>query len=288
MTGLAVNSPALAVHRSRKLIPEFRLRRPRSAAEAAAAKAESGLGAVFMAGGIDIVNRLKFGAAIAELIHLGGVAGLDTIEEAGSELRLGSLLTHDRLATSPVVRSLVPELAQTWPDVANIRIRCKGTIGGNIMAGDPAYDFALAALAANARLEFLGPDGRTRSVAAGTPGAATDDGLLTTITLPSGASCRLVIDRSLRPIVTLALGLDLKGDEIVAGRAAIGCAYAAPLVTPLPIDALMPHQLAAIAQSVTQATLAQLPEPLGDRHAGAPYRRRMIAVLLHRRLSALA
>lgn len=278
----------LAVHRSRKLIPSFRLHRPKEAAEAAAMKKAAGPDAVFMAGGIDVVNRMKFGAPVSDVIYLAGIAGLDTIDTDESALRLGSLVTHDQLATSPTVCASLPQLAKTWSAIANIRIRCKGTMGGNIMAGDPAYDFALAALAANARLEFLGPDGRTRSVAAGTPGAATDDGLLTTITLPSGASCRLVIDRSLRPIVTLALGLDLKGDEIVAGRAAIGCAYAAPLVTPLPIDALMPHQLAAIAQSVTQATLAQLPEPLGDRHAGAPYRRRMIAVLLHRRLSALA
>ena len=151
----------------------------------------------------------------------------------------------------------------------------------------PWCDFALAALAANARLEFLGLDGRTRSVIAGTLGAASDEGLLTTITLPSGASCRLVFDRSLRPIVTLALGFDLDGDRIAGGRVAIGCAYAAPLVTALPLGPLMPHRLAAIAQRVAQATLSQLPEPVGDPHATAAYRRRMIAVLLRRNLSAL-
>ena len=55
MTPLAVAS-SLAVHRSRKLIPEFRLHRPRSAAEAVALKAAAGAGAVFMAGGIDVVK----------------------------------------------------------------------------------------------------------------------------------------------------------------------------------------------------------------------------------------
>jgi carbon-monoxide dehydrogenase medium subunit len=288
MTGLGVAPPVLTVHRSRKLIAEFRLHRPRSAAEAAAIKAEAGPGAAFMAGGIDLVNRMKFGAVIADLVHLGRVSGLDAIEQTADGLQLGSLVTHDRLATSPVVRSLAPGLAQTWPDVANIRIRCRGTLGGNIMAGEPAYDFALAALAANARLEFLGLDGRTRSVIAGTLGAASEEGLLTTITLPSGAACRLVFDRSLRPIVTLALGFDLKGKRIVAARAAIGCAYAAPLVTTLPLDALTPYQLAKRAESLAQATASRLPEPLDDRHATAAYRRRMIAVLLRRNLGALA
>ena len=45
MTALATPT-RLAVHRSRKLIPEFRLHRPRSAAEAVAMKAAAGPGAV--------------------------------------------------------------------------------------------------------------------------------------------------------------------------------------------------------------------------------------------------
>jgi carbon-monoxide dehydrogenase medium subunit len=139
MTALLINAP-LAVHRSRKLIPEFRLHRPLSAAEAVAMKAAAGPGAVYMAGGIDVVNRMKSGLPVTDVIHLGRVAGLDAIQETEDGLRLGALVTHDRPATSPLVRARLPALAQTWPDVANIRIRCKGTIGGNIMAGEPAYE----------------------------------------------------------------------------------------------------------------------------------------------------
>jgi len=62
---------SLAVHRSRKLIPEFRLHRPNSPAEAVALKAAAGADAVFMAGGIDMVNRMKSGAPVTEVIHLG-------------------------------------------------------------------------------------------------------------------------------------------------------------------------------------------------------------------------
>ena len=65
---IAVPEPALTVHRSRK--PDFRLHRPRSAAEAVAIKTDCGAGAVLMAGGIDVVNRLKYGAPVANVIHL--------------------------------------------------------------------------------------------------------------------------------------------------------------------------------------------------------------------------
>lgn len=93
MTELAAAS-SLAVHRSRKLISEFRLHRPRSTMEAVALKASAGAGAVFMAGGIDVVNRMKFGASVTDLIHLGSIVGLDRVEEREAGLRLGALVTQ--------------------------------------------------------------------------------------------------------------------------------------------------------------------------------------------------
>jgi carbon-monoxide dehydrogenase medium subunit len=279
---------SLAVHRSRKLIPEFRLHRPRSGAEAVALKAAAGPGAVFMAGGIDVVNRMKFGVTVTEVIHLGRIDGLDCIEEQDGGLQLGALVTHDQLATSPQVRTRLPSLAQTWPDVANIRIRCKGTIGGNIMAGDPTYDFALAAMAAEAQLHFLALDGGTMVFAAA-DGVAKQAGLLTAITIRSSSTLRLLFDRSLRPIVSLALGLDFADGRITGGRAAIGCAYPVPIAAKLPFDApLPPAELAHRAAPLAHAVAAGLPEPLGDHHGSSGYRRRMIEVLLRRNLRAVA
>ena len=287
MSPLAVAS-SLAVHRSRKLIREFRLHRPRSAMEAVALKAAAGAGAVFMAGGIDVVNRMKFGASVTEVIHLGRLACLDRIEEREGELHLGALVTHDRLATAPQVAARVPSLTQTWPDVANIRIRCKGTIGGNIMAGDPTYDFALAAMAAEAQLHFLALDGSTTVIAA-LDGVAEQVGLLTAIVLPTGTKVRLLFDRSLRPIVTLALGLDFVDGRITRGRAAVGCAYPVLVAVKLPLDEpLRPVELARRATALARVVAAELPDPLGDHHGSSGYRRRMIEVLLRRNLSAVA
>jgi len=279
---------SLAVHRSRKLIAEFRLHRPRSATEAVALKAEAGAGAVFMAGGIDVVNRMKYGVRVTDVIHLGRVDDLDRIEEQEGGLRFGALVTHDRLVTSPQVGARLPSLAQIWPDVANIRIRCKGTIGGNIMAGDPSYDFALAAVAADAQLHFLSLGGGPVMFAA-VAGISNQVGLLTAIEFPFGSTLRLLFDRSLRPIVTLALGLNFVDGRITGGRAAIGCAYPVVVAAKLPFDEpLPPVKLACRAAPLAQAVAAELPEPLGDGHGSSGYRRRMIELLLRRNLGAVA
>ena len=289
ITAAPLQIPALAVHRSRKMIPKFRLRRPRSPSEAVEMRNEGGNGAVFMAGGIDLVNRMKLGEPVAEVIYLGGIAGLGTIAETAGTLRLGSLVTHYQLETSAIVRERFPELAETWQDVANIRIRYKGTIGGNIMTADPAYDFTLAAMAAGAELHFLGIDGTARIVSAMGLKSARPDGLLTAITLPIARRLRLAFDRSLRPAVSLALGLDLDDGKVVAGRIAIGCAFAVPLAVTLPLnEPLPPREVAQNSAILAHDVAVSLPEPANDGHASAHYRRRMIEVLLRRNLGALA
>ena len=120
-------------------------------------------------------------------------------------------------------------------------------------------------------------------------GLANQVGLLTAIVLPTGTTVRVLFDRSLRPIVTLALGLDFVNGRITGGRAAIGCAYPVPIAAKLPFDApLPPAELAHRAAPLAHAVAAGLPEPLGDHHGSSGYRRRMIEVLLRRNLCAVA
>lgn len=274
----------LAIHRSRKLIPPFRLVRPRSAAEAAALQGEAPGRIAFMAGGIDLVNRLKFGGApgteIDTVVHLGGVPGLCEIAEQSDGVLIGACVTHQQLQESALIRARLPALAQTWDAVGNVRVRLKGTLGGNLMACDPLYDFPLAVMATGAQLRFVDPDGAPRLVGADVlagPGAIP--GLLTAIVLPSPDRLRLAFDRSLRPVVSLAVGLDVADGRVTGGRLAVGGAFAAPRVVPVPTGD---------AATVARAVAAALPEPLTDTLATGAYRRRMIEVLTRRALQALA
>src|SRR5262249_55707529 len=131
----------------------------------------------------------------------------------------------------------------------------------------------LTALAADARLHFLISDGSTRIVSATQFRGATRDALLTAIILRSGSALRLVFDRSLRPVVTVALGLDTVGGRIIGGRVAIGCAYAAPLTASLPLaEPLPPGELARGTEQLAQEVVAGLPTPLADHHATSGYR----------------
>ena len=94
----------------------------------------------------------------------------------------------------------------------------------------------------------------------------------------------------MRPIVTVALGLDLPPDgRAGSGRVAIGCAFDAPIVLPLPIaEALTPERLASAAGVIAEKAVAVMAAPRSDHHAGSGYRRQMIELLLRRLLEAAA
>jgi hypothetical protein len=115
----------------------------------------------------------------------------------------------------------------------------------------PHTNMVFVGVAADVAAPFathLAADGVIRIVQTAQPGGDLQDGLLTAITLPSDCTLHLVFDRSLRPIVTLAIGLDVVG-RVGSGRIAIGCAYTAPLAASLP-----------------------LADPLSRRRTGAPSR----------------
>ena len=131
---------ALAVHRSRKRISSFRLHRPANGADANRLLADYPSARV-VAGGIDVVNRLKCGETIEDVVSIGHLSSLRQINFAENEiLHVGAVCTHHDLATSAVVRRAIPALASQWGRIANPRIRFRGTVGGNLMARHPDYE----------------------------------------------------------------------------------------------------------------------------------------------------
>ena len=89
--------------------------------------------------------------------------------------------------------------------------------------------------------------------------------------------------------MTIAVGIDFDDGKVVAGRIAIGCAFAVPVASALPLDEPLPprevaHRAAALARDVT----ASLSELMNSGDASARYRRRMIEVLRRRNLGLLA
>jgi carbon-monoxide dehydrogenase medium subunit len=138
--------------------------RPATLDEAVAALADED--AKVLAGGQSLIPLLRLRlAAPGKLVDLGGVGELRGVREDGDDLVIGAMTTYASILADPLVARHAPLLAQATATVADRQVRHLGTLGGNLAHADPAGDLPAVAVALDATMEIVGPDGR-RSVPA--------------------------------------------------------------------------------------------------------------------------
>ncbi len=269
--------------RSRMHIAPFDLVRPDNIAACLANLAE-GKRSVLMAGGIDLIDRMKSGETFDTVVSLSGIPDLNGIREADGAMIVGALTTHATLARDPLIAERLPDLAKVWQQIANPRVRHTGTIGGNLMSALPHYDAMPALMALGATARIATPANGLQSVPLDElPGSQA---LLVNIVIPvSGA--RLVADRSLHPSVSVYAGATIAAGKMKALRVAIGGAFARARVVTLPAQDMPQSSLGTQAEAFARTVADALPEPLTDGFASASYRRRMIEALTRRMLVRL-
>jgi carbon-monoxide dehydrogenase medium subunit len=280
-------APKLIAQRSRHRIHPFRLHRPTSAQEAVSLYKESAGPAAYMAGGIDLIAGLKMGAPLDDLIFLEGLPEWTSIVARDDAFLIGAGATHQRLAADAAVQASFPGLCQAWSRLANHRIRNKGTVGGNLMSRNSAYDFPVVALAAGAQLHVLDPTHGARQLAADDLVAVSEGTLLTHIALPRTQYIGFAVQLEWKPVLAFALSVyrDQRG---MMGRLAIGCGYSQPACATQPLDDIMiTSPSAENAAMASERLCSDLPEPLGDWRASADYRGHLLRVLVRREIEQM-
>src|SRR5450759_3466483 len=90
-----------------------------------------------LAGGQSLVSP-------ANLVDLGKIPGLSYIREEKGHLLIGSMTTHNEVASSSVVGKKCMTLSETARQIGDQQVRNRGTIGGTICHADPAGDLPAA------------------------------------------------------------------------------------------------------------------------------------------------
>jgi len=138
----------------------FNYHTPETQEEALALLHEHGDSAKLMAGGTALVIMMKQRLVLPEtLISLHRLRGLAEVQEIDGTLRLGALLTHRAAETSPLLRARLPVLAETYRQVATVRIRNVATVGGALAHADPNQDPPVTLLALDAQVQLASVGG---------------------------------------------------------------------------------------------------------------------------------
>jgi len=125
---------------------DFEFHSPTSLEEAAALYAKSD-DASYLAGGHTLLPTMKQRlAAPVDLIDLSAIPGLNSIEDEGDVIRIGSLALHDEVATSSIVAGAIPALSKLASGIGDAQVRNRGTMGGSVSNNDPAADYPAAVL----------------------------------------------------------------------------------------------------------------------------------------------
>ena len=255
------------------LLREVEYAKPGSVAEALELLAAND-GARALAGGQTLVNVMKARAASPDmLVDLNGLEELRGIELAGDgTLSIGPMTTYTELMESVEARAR-PILGEVCAQIADVQVRNRGTIGGNLCSNDPTNHLPPLMAAIGARMTIRGGDGErtmgTDEFFLGVYMTAVGPGeLLTRITIPAGKH---------DGFAAVTLGVD--GTCIVNAaasangslRVALGCVDAVPVV----VEAESPD-------GVRAAVRAAGIDPPSDVHASSAYRAHLAEVLAER------
>jgi carbon-monoxide dehydrogenase medium subunit len=99
------------------------------------------------------------------LIDLHAVPELRGITLGAQCLRIGAMVTHSDIESSPLVAQHAPLLSQAAPHIAHRAIRNQGTFGGSIAYADPAAEWPACLLALDGVVVVEGPGGEHRITA---------------------------------------------------------------------------------------------------------------------------
>ena len=242
-------------------------------------------GARPLAGGQTIVNVMKARAAAPDVLV--DLADLDELRAIGFSadglLEIGAMVTYSQLMGSSEVEVARPILAEVASTIADVQVRNRGTVGGNVCVNDPTNHLPPLLVALDATFTIRSASGE-RTVPAdefflGVYMSAVGEGeLLTKIGVPpsSGAGdgfAGVTIGKHGTYIADAA--------ATVAGggvRVALGCVAAVPVRATAMEERLAGGDLSEDSVRAAAEGLGATLDPPSDVHGSADYRRHLAEV----------
>jgi carbon-monoxide dehydrogenase medium subunit len=281
------------------MLRRFRLEEPESVSEVSELLGRFGDSAKIYAGGTELLLAMKEGLVQYErLIDVKKLRCKDVTLENGA-LSIGALCTHRELETSEVIKEKLPALAKLEHNVANVRVRQVGTIGGNLCFAEPHADPGTLLIALGAKM-IAEKSSAQREIPAeeffvdAFETALEPDEVLTKIVVPvpgpTGRSAYLKFGYLERPSVGVGVAFNLNG-QVSSMRIAVGCAGPAPRRVQ-DAEALLEGKSREEAErnlAQAGALAGRAAQAITDLHGSQDYKEHIVGVLLKRAfLSALS
>jgi carbon-monoxide dehydrogenase medium subunit len=278
------------------MLRPFRLEEPETVKDVSELLGRFGESAKVYAGGTELLLAMKEGLVHYErLINVKNVKGLNEVASDSGMIRIGALCTHHQLETSPVLQQKLAALVQLEQNVANVRVRQVGTLGGNLCFAEPHADPGILLLALGAKMVAEKSSSKREIPAAeffvdAYETALEADEVLTEILVPAPAAksgvAYLKFGYLERPSVGVAVALQANGGgkSVHDIKIAVGCAGPAPKRVPEAEEQIKGRSVDEAKVNILKAgeIAGRAAQAISDLHGSQEYKEHIVGVLLKR------
>jgi len=278
-------------------VHELQYSAPSSVEEAVELLAETTRDPQVLAGGTDLLIRLRAGSCRSR--HLVDVKRIPEMNDLSvnvrTGLRIGGAVSCALLVDHPTARRLYPGLVEAAALIGSTQIQNRATLAGNLCNGSPAADTTPALLVLDATCTLAGRGGRRQVAIADlltAPGrtALEPAELLVEIRVPppprsSADAYQRLTPRSEMDIAVAGVGaqIELDADGRCRGaRIALGAVGPRAFLATDAATSLLGARIDEVARTRAGTLAARAARPISDKRGPAAYRREITAVLTRR------
>lgn len=273
----------------------MRYEAPGTTREAAALLAREKGKAFILAGGTDLLVRMKSGLVEPDLIiDIKYVPAMQEIKSSKTGFKIGAAVSSAELGEHKALKKAWPGVVEAANLIGSDQIQSRCTIVGNLCNASPAADSVPALIAAGAKAVIVGKDKRrtvaVENIITGPGQTSLNKGeVIEAITLPkrprnAGDAYLRFIPRTEMDIAVAGAGVnvELERGVIKKARVALGAVAATPLLVPEAAEAIIGTKLDDEALDNLAAACSAACKPIDDKRGTVAYRTRLAGVLARR------
>jgi carbon-monoxide dehydrogenase medium subunit len=274
----------------------MRYEAPTTSKEAAALLAGAKGKAVVLAGGTDLLVRMKSGHVEPDLIvDIKRIDATQKISRNASGFKIGAGVSGAAIGRNAALKKAWPGVVEATNLIGSDQIQGRCTMAGNLCNASPAADSVPAMVAAGAKAQIVGPKGRrtlaVEKIPTGPGKTALKKGeIIESITLPkpaprTGDAYLRFIPRTEMDIAVVGVGVSLVLDGkgvIKKARVALGAVAPTVLLVSEAADAIVGTKLDKDALEALAGACEAACRPIDDMRGTIEFRTEVAGVLARR------
>ena len=273
----------------------MRYEAPNTTREAAKLLAKEKGAAFVLAGGTDLLVRMKAGMTEPDLVvDIKHIPAMQEIKTTASGFKIGAVVSGATLGENKKLKKAWPGVVEAANLIGSDQIQGRCTMVGNLCNASPAADSVPAMIAAGAKAAVVGPNGRrtvaVENIATGPGSTSLAKGeVVESISLPkrptkSGDAYLRFIPRTEMDIAVVSAGVNLTLEKgvIKTARVALGAVAPTALLVEDAAKAIIGTKLDDEALNALAAACSAACNPIDDKRGTVEYRTRVAGVLAKR------